>query len=173
VVGVLANGLAALRLRGGGSLSEQVATWHMLEDALGWVAVLAGGVVMSIWDAPLVDPLLSLAIAAFVLRNVAVNLKRVAMVFLQAAPAGFDAAAFAQELAALPRVVGSHHTHTWTLDGQRHVLSTHVVIEAASSRDEIVALKQRIHALLRDRHFEHITIDVELDGERCASDGAC
>ena len=62
VVGVLANGAAAWRLRGGRSLNEQVATWHLLEDTLGWVAVLIGGVIMSFWDVPIIDPLLSIGI---------------------------------------------------------------------------------------------------------------
>ncbi len=170
LVGVAANGAAALRLRGGSSLNEQVASWHFIEDALGWIAVLVGGVVMAIWDAPIVDPLLSLGIALFVLRNVAINLKRVALVFLQAAPAGFDAGEFDRQVAALPRVVGCHDTRTWTLDGQRHVLSTHLVLAADSSREQIVEAKRRVHELLRGKAFEHITIEVELEGEACSAE---
>jgi cobalt-zinc-cadmium efflux system protein len=170
LVGVAANGAAALRLRGGTSLNEQVASWHLIEDALGWIAVLVGGVIMAIWDLPIVDPLLSLGIALWVLRNVAVNLKRVALVFLQAAPSGFDAAAFDRQVAALPRVVGCHDTRTWTLDGERHVLSTHLVLAADSTREHIVAAKRRVHELLREQAFEHITIEVELEGEACSAE---
>lgn len=170
VIGVLFNGAAAWRLSGGHSLNEQMARWHLLEDTFGWVAVLVGGVAMSLWDVPLLDPLLALLIAAVVLWNVAWNLRKVAHIFLQGAPPGFDPAAFEKLLAELPLVVGSHHTNTWTLDGERHVFSTHLVLQPTATRDDIVAAKTRVHEMLREHHFEHITVDVELTGERCAAE---
>lgn len=170
IVGVLFNGAAVWRLSGGHSLNEQMARWHLLEDTLGWVAVLIGGVAMSIWDVPILDPLFALLIAAIILWNVIWNLRRVAHIFLQGAPTGFDPAAFEKQLAELPLVVSSHHTNTWTLDGERHVFSTHLVVAPQATRDEIVTLKTRVHELLREHHFEHITLDVELAGERCEAD---
>ncbi|MBL8792726.1 MAG: cation transporter [Planctomycetia bacterium] len=169
VVGLLFNGAAAWRLRGGESLNEKVASWHLLEDTLGWAAVLLGGLVMSVWDVPILDPLLALGIAVFVLWNVFRNLRKVALVFLQAAPAGFDAAAFDRELAALPHVVGAHHTHTWTLDGESHVFSTHLVVTCDCGREDVLKLKRRVHELLRGHHFLHASIEVEFEGEDCAA----
>jgi cobalt-zinc-cadmium efflux system protein len=171
VLGVLFNGAAAWRLRGGKSLNEQVASWHLLEDTLGWLAVLVGGSVMWVWDVPVIDPLLALVIALVVVWNVFGNLRKVGLVFLQAAPHGFDADAFDRQLSALPGVIGSHHTHTWTLDGEFHVFSTHLVLSRESTRDDIVAVKRQVHELLRGHHFEHITVEVELEGESCASEG--
>ncbi|MDX1600202.1 MAG: cation diffusion facilitator family transporter, partial [Anaerolineales bacterium] len=43
IVGVAANGAAVLRLRGQRSMNARVVTWHLLEDVLGWVAVLIVG----------------------------------------------------------------------------------------------------------------------------------
>jgi cobalt-zinc-cadmium efflux system protein len=170
VVGVLFNGLAAWRLSHGHSLNEQVARWHLLEDTFGWSAVLIGGVVMSIVDLPIIDPLLALLIAAVVLWNVGKNLQKVAHIFLQGAPYGFDPAAFEQQLATVPQVVGCHHTNTWTLDGERHVFSTHLVLASDVTREDIVVIKSRVHEMLREHHFEHITLDVELAGEKCMAE---
>lgn len=169
VVGVLANGAAAWRLRGGRSLNEQVATWHLLEDTLGWVAVLIGGAIMLVWDAPIIDPILSLAISAFVMYNVVRNLKKVGLVFLQASPAGFDMEKFRQEVLALSNVVDLHDTYTWTLDGERHVIATHLLMRAGTTREEICAAKAELYRLLRNCEFEHITIETELEGEYCNS----
>lgn len=170
VVGVLFNGAAVWRLSRGTSLNEQMARWHLLEDTFGWIAVLAGGIIMTIWKLPIIDPLIALAIAAIVLWNVARNLLKVGHIFLQGAPHGFDAAAFDRQIKELPLVLDSHHTHTWTLDGERHVFSTHLVLEPSASREQIVAVKRSIHELLRQHHFEHITVEVELAGERCAAE---
>jgi cobalt-zinc-cadmium efflux system protein len=170
VIGIAFNGFAAWKLHDGHSLNERVAQWHLFEDTLGWAAVLVGGVVMAIWDAPIVDSLLSLAISAFVLWNVIRNLRPVVLVFLQTAPPGFDPDAFDRRLAEIPGVVGAHHTHTWTLDGESHVFSTHLVLGSECSREEVVAVKRRVHELLREQRFEHITIEVELEGENCVAE---
>ncbi|HSI62762.1 MAG TPA: cation diffusion facilitator family transporter, partial [Candidatus Saccharimonadia bacterium] len=58
VVGVLFNGLAAWKLRHSHSLNEKVAGWHLVEDTLGWIAVLIGRGSMSAWHLPIIDPLL-------------------------------------------------------------------------------------------------------------------
>jgi cobalt-zinc-cadmium efflux system protein len=172
VVGILFNGAAAWRLHGGTSLNQAMAGWHLLEDTLGWAVVLAGSVVMALWDLPIIDPVLSLALAMFVIVNVLRHLRKVSMVFLQSAPPGFDVEGFEQRLASIPRVVGCHHTHTWTLDGEHHVFSTHVVTENSATRDEILALKRQIHELLKPLHFEHTTIEVEFEGEPCSTGSA-
>ncbi len=167
VIGVLMNGAAAWKLRGGHSLNERMATWHLLEDTLGWVAVLVGSAAMTLWDLPIIDPLLALSIAVFIIWNVFRNLKQVAMVFLQSAPSGFDRESVDRELSKIPGVIDSHHTHTWTLDGESHVFSTHLVMEASSSREQIVAAKQHIREQLGPDGFAHISVDVELEGEVC------
>jgi cobalt-zinc-cadmium efflux system protein len=141
VLGILFNGAAAWNLRGGRSLNEKVASWHLIEDTLGWGAVLIGSAVMMIWDVPIIDPLLSLLISVFILWNVIGNLRKVLSVLLQHAPAWFDRAAFEASLSRVPGVVDSHHTHTWTLDGETHVLSMHLIMAKDSRRDQIVAAK--------------------------------
>lgn len=167
VVGVLMNGFAAWKLHGGHSMNERVATWHLLEDTLGWIAVLVGGIVMSVWDLPIIDPLLAILISLFVLYNVFRNLKQVVLVFLQIAPAELEADALQSKLLALPGVVAAHHTHAWTLDGESHVVTTHLVLNAASTRADILRVKQGVHDLLAEQDVAHVAIDVELEGEAC------
>ncbi len=168
VVGILANGAAVWRTRGGKSLNLRMVSWHLLEDALGWAAVLLGSIAMSLWHVPILDPLLSLAIGLFVLWNVARNLRTVVTVLLQRTPHGFDAARFAERMRARPGVVSTHHTHTWSLDGEHHVLTTHLVVRPETTRAEINTLKQSVRAEMMGEEFEHVTIDVEVEGEECS-----
>lgn len=65
VLGIIVNGIAAIRLRKGSTLNEKVASWHLLEDVLGWVAVLIVSIVLLIKDIPILDPILSLVITFF------------------------------------------------------------------------------------------------------------
>ena len=169
VIGVLVNGAAVLRLKGGSSLNERVVSWHLLEDVLGWMAVLAGSVAMTIWGVPILDPLLSILVSLFVLWNVARKLRQVLTVFLQHAPASFDREDFERRVTKMPNVRSLHHTHAWSIDGDAHVLSMHVVMDRDADRRDIVDVKQRIVEALAEQPFEHISVDVELEGEPCAT----
>jgi cobalt-zinc-cadmium efflux system protein len=167
VLGILVNGIAFYRLHRGQSLSEQVIGWHLLEDVLGWTAVLLGGLAMSLWNLPQLDPLLSIGISLFILWKVIGKLRRVGLVFLQSVPEGFDLAQFTSDVESIPKVLSTHHTHVWTLDGQHHVLTTHLVMEPGSLREDVVAAKARIIELLRPDTFIHATIAIEFAGEPC------
>jgi len=169
LLGLLFNGAAVLRLKRGTSLTEKLVSWHLLEDTLGWAAVLVGAIVMAVWHLPVIDPLLSLGISGFVLANVVRHLKKVFDVLLQAAPEGFDADSFADRVRELPGIESVHHVHSWTIDGERHVLSAHLVIRE-SDRAETARLKEQVRALLDLDTFEHVTLETEIAGETCPQD---
>ena len=65
--GVAVNGFAVYTLQGGNTLNERVLNWHLLEDVLGWVAVLIIAIVMQFVDWPILDPLLSIGFTLFIL----------------------------------------------------------------------------------------------------------
>jgi cobalt-zinc-cadmium efflux system protein len=90
ILGILVNGAAFLKLKKGTSLNEKVVSLHLLEDVLGWVAVLIASIVMMYFDVPILDPLLSLLIAAYILFNVFKNLKSALKIILQAIPSNID-----------------------------------------------------------------------------------
>ncbi len=166
-VGIAVNGAAVLRVRKGSSMTEKIVSWHLIEDTLGWVAVLIGAGVMTIWDLPVIDPILSIAISMFILWNVVRNLGKVVKVFLQTAPESFDAWEFSEKASSFPKVHGIHHLHVWSLDGESHVLSVHVVMEGDATREEILEVKRLIRAELDPDAFTHLTVEVEIHGEDC------
>ncbi|MEX2578776.1 MAG: cation diffusion facilitator family transporter [Verrucomicrobiales bacterium] len=168
VVGILLNGAAVLRVRRGSSLTEKIVSWHLVEDTLGWVAVLIGAAIMAVWDLPIIDPLLSIGISVVILWNVARNLKQVFLVFLQASPEGFDPAAFEKNAAVISGVASLHHIHSWSIDGEHHVLSAHVVLADAEADPSRV--KEAIRNLLPPGEFEHVTIEIEQADETCGAD---
>jgi len=167
VVGIAVNGLAALRLRRDNGLSSQVVAWHLLEDVLGWAAVLVVSVVMLFWDIHILDPLLSIGITLYVLWNVLRNLRRVLALFLQAVPENFDVADIERQLLTMENVQSVHHTHLWSLDGQNHVLTTHIVVDECTSREQILQLKRAINSLTAELDFSHTTLEIEYEDEDC------
>ena len=172
IVGIGANGYAVYKLKSGKSLNQRMVSWHLLEDVLGWVAVLIVSIVLLFVDLPVLDPILSVLVTLYVLWNVLRNLKRVFLVFLQATPDSFEVSVFEEKVLEFPKVVSVHHTHIWSLDGEDHVLSTHVVMEAESTRSEVVQVKSDLKKLLHDYSIDHLTVDIEYEGETCVAENA-
>ena len=165
-LGIAFNGAAVLRMNSGTSLTEKLVSWHLLEDLLGWVAVLIGAAVIAIWNLPIVDPILSIGISMIVLWNVGRNLKKVILVLLQATPEDFDIDRFEEEGLKIPGVDSFHHIHCWSIDGESHVFSAHVVLSDQSG--DLVEVKRRVRELIDDETFEHITLEIELPSEDCS-----
>ena len=168
VLGIIVNGLAMLRLRGGKSLNAQVVAWHLIEDVLGWVAVLIMSIVLLFTDLYILDPIFSILITSFVLYNVIKNLRKTLALFLQAVPENMDLEMIENRLLAIDNVCSSHHTHIWSMDGEHHVLTTHLVVEEDTSQDEVLCIKEDINQLSKEMDFLHTTVEIEYGDEKCS-----
>ncbi len=167
VFGVAVNGYAVYRLKGDRSLNARTVAWHLLEDVLGWLAVLVVGLTLLVTDLTILDPILSILITLYVLWNVVRNLRKTVALFLQATPDHIDLADIEARLAALKHVRSTHHTHVWSLDGEHHVLTTHLVVGDSTSREDIIRLKRESKALVASMHLAHVTVEVEYESEEC------
>ena len=168
VLGIIVNGLAMLRLRGGKSLNAQVVAWHLIEDVLGWVAVLIMSIVLLFTDLYILDPIFSILITSFVLYNVIKNLRKTLALFLQAVPENMDLEKIENRLLAIDNVCSSHHTHIWSMDGEHHVLTTHLVVEEDTSQGEVQCIKEDINQLSKEMDFLHTTVEIEYGDEKCS-----
>jgi len=167
VFGIVVNGAAVLRLRGEQSMNARVVAWHLLEDVLGWVAVLIVSIVLLAADLYVLDPLLSILITAYVLFNTLRNLWKTAGLFMQAVPENMDLEQIDAALCAIPEVLSTHHTHVWSLDGEHHVLTTHVVVQEDTSKDDLVCIRRSIQDVLRKLQLSHSTVEIEFGDDDC------
>jgi cobalt-zinc-cadmium efflux system protein len=160
IVGLLFNGAAFFRLRGGQSLNERVLSWHILEDVLGWGVILVGSVIIRFWDNHLIDPLMTVGYTLFILWGVVRNLKETFNILLQGVPAHIDLDGIRSGLLALEGVQGVHDVHVWSLEGETDIFTGHVVVEENLSRRPEALIRQ-IKEELRQHHIEHSTIELE------------
>jgi cobalt-zinc-cadmium efflux system protein len=167
IFGVLINGVAALRLKGDKSLNAQVIIWHFMEDVLGWIAVLIVGIIMLFKDIHFLDPALSIMITLYVLYNVIGKLKKTLAIFLQAVPENINIDEVENRLAAIDKVKSVHHTHVWSMDGEHHVLTTHIVVDEEATKDDVLQVKCSIKQLTDDMEFSHTTAEIEYGDEMC------
>ncbi len=169
VFGIAVNGYAMLRLRKGGSINEKVVALHFVEDVLGWVAVLIGSIVMLFADVPILDPILSLVIAAYILVNVFRNLRTTFRILLQRKPDSLDETSVREKILAIPGVKEVHDIHLWSMDGREHVITLHVVVDNERSIQEHAKIKREVKHRLLHMHIHHATVEIESEDENCQS----
>jgi cobalt-zinc-cadmium efflux system protein len=95
------------------------------------------------------------------------TLRGTVVVFLQAVPDGRAVADIEHALLTEAEIAAVHHARLWTLDGEQHVFTTHLVAVRALDATQMSALKQRVEVLLQPFGFAHTTIEIELPGDAC------
>ncbi len=165
IIGVSVNGYAAWKVSKGKTLNEKVISWHLLEDVLGWAAVLIVSVVLMFKDIHYLDPALSLFITAYVLWNVLKRLKETLYLFLQGSPDEISVEELEEKFLDKDFISETRHLHVWSLDGEQHVLTVHLVLKNVTTYSEIKEAKKEVRSLLKPYKFSHSTIEVELDEE--------
>ena len=170
ILGVVVNGFAAYKLSAGTTLNEKVLNWHLLEDVLGWAAVLIVSIVLLIVELPILDPLLAVGFTLFILFNVARNTWHAVKLFVQAVPEHGLIEKVRKELLTISQVDSIHHEHAWSLDGESTVYTAHLEMSSPMSSEEQLWIKNQVAKKLQEFEFSHTTIELEFPQEDCRDD---
>ena len=160
-IGITFNGIGFILLKKGESLNEKVLSWHLLEDVLGWIVILIGGLVIYFWRLYLVDPVMTIALTVFILFNVAKNLREAINILLQGVPKHINLEAVKRDILAIKGVLRLHDIHIWSLEGETDIFTAHIVLDDETLRRQPEKNKQRIKEILKSHHIEHSTIELE------------
>ena len=175
ILGIIVNGAAVLKMHKGKSHNERAVTLHMMEDLLGWFAVLAASFIMIFIDVPIIDPILSIAITVWVLFNVYRNLKETFRIMLQEVPKDIDINKIEKELLKIDGVKSIHDLHIWTLDGEKHIMTVHIVSGLPLDSETVKRLKYEVRKSIQKLNINHITVEIEGENESgdCLYNGTC
>ena len=167
VVGVVVNFLAAYFTKDGDSLNQKSVNLHMLEDVLGWLVVLIGAIIMRFTDIRLIDPILSILVALFILKNAVTNFKSVLDLFLEKAPNGISISELKEHLIKIEGIKNVHHIHIWSIDGYNNYATMHIVVDGDTKK-----VKKSVKEELREHGISHTTIEIE-DSDEICEDETC
>ena len=167
LLGLIVNGYGMLKVRKGNTQNEKVISLHLLEDVLGWIAVLVVSVVLHFYDIPVLDPLLSVAITLFILFRLFGNLGKTFRILLQGTPTQMETEEIREHLLQLPDISNIHDVHTWTMDGSYHIATIHLEVTRELSLMETEELKVKVRHELQKLHIQHATLEIELQGQSC------
>ena len=161
LVNLLATGLLARANRE--SLNIEGSFQHLLTDLYAFIGtgVAAGAILATGFQRA--DPIVSLLIAALMIRSGAALVRASGRVFLEAAPEGLDPQAIGRALVAEPGVVEVHDLHVWEISSGFPALSAHVLVGADS---DCHAARRAMETTLRRRFgLEHTTLQVDHAGD--------
>jgi cobalt-zinc-cadmium efflux system protein len=146
------------------NLNIRGAALHVAGDLLGSVAAIVAALVIIYTNWTLIDPILSIAVAALILKSAWSLVKRSAHILLEGAPEWLDVKAMQDRIVAgVPGVGEIHHVHIWGLTPQELMLTMHMtVVESGASQSTVVRDTKKF---LQDEYgIGHATIEVDVDG---------
>ena len=161
-VGGLAINLIAFALlrEGRDNMNMHAAALHVIGDLLGSVAAIAAALVIVETGWTPIDPILSVAVAALVLRSAWALLRRSGHILLEGTPDWLDIEVLRAELGdAVPGLEDVHHVHIWSMTNERQLLTLHAQVAEGADRDRVL---QSIQAYLAQHYgIDHSTIQIE------------
>jgi cobalt-zinc-cadmium efflux system protein len=159
-IGLLINIMVAWVLSGDReNINTRAALVHVMGDLLGSVAAITAGVIIYLGGPLLVDPLLSMFVAALILRSAFGVLRETTFVLLDSVPRGVDYQKVGLSLAQIPGIVSVHDLHVWSMVPGRCALSAHVLVDDIERWP--VVLHQARDLLRRDFRIDHVTLQPE------------
>lgn len=165
-VGIVINGLTAWLLSRNSKhdINTRGAFLHMLADTLVSVGVVISGIVISLTGWNVIDPVVSLIIAAVILISTWKLLSESLRMSIDAVPEGIDPDQIDAAIRSCEGVSGVHHVHIWPISTTENALTAHVVIDDTSRMHEIV---ENIKEELTRRGISHSTLEMEMEGSEC------
>jgi cobalt-zinc-cadmium efflux system protein len=162
-LGLVLNGSIMLALRGAsrGDLNIRGAFVHMLGDALGSIAIIAGAITIRYTGWVRVDPILSILIGVLIVWTAWDIIQESLNILLEGLPKGIQLDHVAAATRAIQGVLGVHDLHIWCLGSNTRALSCHVLIDDVppSSSDSIL---RELNGMLAERfHIHHTTVQFE------------
>ena len=152
------------------SINVEGAFWHVMADLMGSIGVFISGVVLLVFDWDLIDPILTMVIAALVVASAARLAVKVFRIIVEGVPAGLDMYHLCSEIEDVEGVTLVHDVHAWTITTGYNALAAHVLVDPGYQRD-LGDLTRDLRHLIRDKFgIHHVTLQVEQSVSDCDED---
>lgn len=164
VIGLLANLAAVLLLHGDAkkNINVKAAYLHLFGDTLSSIAVIIGGICIYFFDLYWIDPVITILIGLYIIRETWTILKQTIDILMQGSPAGLDLDLIRHDLEQIPEIANIHHVHIWNLDDQSVHFECHVDLLQNYRISETDSIYNKVEKLLKEKHhISHLTIQFE------------
>ncbi|MCF3936021.1 cation diffusion facilitator family transporter [Acuticoccus sp. M5D2P5] len=149
------------------SVNIRAAFLHNVADALGSIGVIIAGTLIILFGWQIVDPLVTLMIAGYILWQAFSEIGGVIRVLMLGSPPDTASEDVVDAVRVVDGVTDVHHTHIWMMGEHETALDAHLVIaEGAWTRAD--AIKADVKAMLAERFgIDHATLELECAAHPC------
>ena len=166
ILGIAVNSFAAFRLSKDDGMNTKMVMFHLLEDLLGWVAVLIVSVILLFKPWYILDSILSILISLVILRGVYKNLIKVGLIFLQKFPDELEFEQLKKEIMDFDLVYDIHAVKGWSIDDSTYYLRFHVLVPEETKIGTVDSLKIKVKEILKTYNVTYSTIEFEAKCEK-------
>lgn len=163
-IGLTANLLSVILLEkdSHSNLNIKSSYLHLLSDTISSVGVVIGGIAINIWGLVWIDPLITILISLYIMRETFLILKKTVSILMQSS-ADLDYDQIKLEIEAIEHVNNIHHIHSWMINENTIFFEAHIDLDEMSICDVQEIYDQIEHLLTEHYGVSHITLQPEFD----------
>ena len=166
IFGLLINLYAAIKVIRSKEKDKKINT-HLIEDSVIWLFLLIGSICIKVWNLIIIDPILSLLIAVYILYQVYKYMRNIYNIFMEKVPKNIKIDTIKSDIEENENVDNVHHIHVWSMDGVNNYMTAHIHLNKVLSEQDIINVKNSIKNKLKEDKISHITLEVEYFNEKC------
>ncbi len=156
-IGIAINGASVFRMKGSKKILDKTVMMHLMEDLLGWIAVLVVSIVIYFTNWYILDPILSLGICIIIGRNIYVNLKTAILIIMQRVPDEDLYEEIKEHLMEMNEIEKIEKLNMWTMDGEMHVVTASIKTLENTDKNDVL---NKVKEMLNNEGINESTIEV-------------
>ena len=168
IFGLLINLYATIKIMRSKDKDKKINT-HMIEDTVIWLFILTGSICIKVFDLVIIDPILSLLIAVYILYQIYKYMKNIYNIFMEKVPKNVKIDEIKKDIESNENIDNVHHIHIWSMDGVNNYMTAHIHLNKILNEEEIIKTKNDVKNKLKEDKINHITLEVEYFNEKCDS----
>ncbi|MGC6173979.1 cation diffusion facilitator family transporter [Lacrimispora sp. 38-1] len=163
-IGLIANFISVFLLEKDSheNLNIKSSYLHLLSDTVSSIGVLAGGVAIKLWGITWIDPLVTVLISLYILKETWNVIKTTTDILMQSS-ATLDYEAIKNDIEDIERVINIHHVHSWMSNEKTIYFEAHIDIEDMKLSEAEKIYDKIEHLLIEHYGISHITLQAEVN----------
>ncbi len=146
------------------NLNMRSAYLHLLGDTFSSLGVIVAGIIIYFYHFYLIDPILTVIIALFILVQGYQVLKQSTLILMERVPANIKIDDIKKKIESIPQVHNLHHVHVWQIDENKILLESHITLKKDMKISEADQIRKKVAEILEnDFHIFHPNLQLEFD----------
>lgn len=158
IIGIVINLIATKFTSKTNTIGEKSINLHMLEDTFGFVVILLGSILIKLTNFYIIDAILSLTLAIFILIKVLKNTKEVFDIFLEKKPNNILIDELIKEILNTKRVIKINKMNIWTLDGKSNYLNLSLLVDVVTIK-ELISIRENINRKVDKYNINNLSVE--------------